>query len=147
MSEIVHINEIKSLKIHTRTENEKVNIMSQEYNLLLPHLHKDFRNKEDNYVAMSCFPPFPMSDEIENKFCDYITQTIKNSESIIIFDNVYEGHTVSCIHGIYKIISRLKLNPLNCYFISGGMEAKKFHEEYCLERGIINLINIIILNS
>lgn len=147
MSEIVYVKEIPSLRLHVKNNHGQITFDEEMYTLLLPHLHEDFKNKGDNYVAMSCFPPFPYSADIEERICKHITENIKNSDTKIIFDNVYEGHTVSCINGIYYIIDKLNLNPSQCYFVSGGMQAEKFHKEYCFYKNIPKKLNIIVLNS
>lgn len=147
MAEIVYVSEIPSLRIHAKNINNNIVLEPEKYTLLLPHLHENFRNKDDNYVAISCFPPFPFSNEVEDKFCEYITENIKNSETKIIFDNVYEGHTISCIHGIYKIIDRLNLNADRCYFISGAMQAHEFYKDYCIKYNVKQCLNVIVLNS
>lgn len=143
----VYVKEIPCLRLHPKHINDQVVAEPQIYNLLLPHLYKDFRNTSDNFVAISCFPPFPYNDDIENKYCEYIKENLVDNNTKIVFDNVYEGHTVSCINGIHKIIQRLNLNSKNCYFVSGGMEAQKFYDDFCKEKNIENKINIIILNS
>ena len=142
MNNKVYIEEIPSLRVHSAEGNN-----TEIYNLLLPHLVEEFRNKGNNYVAVTCMPPFPMDNDVENLYISYIQSNIKDDNTKIFFDNVYEGHTIASIHGIYKIIKRLNLNPTKCYFISGGMQAIEFHEEYCTNQNILNKINVIILNS
>lgn len=144
----VHIKEIPALRIHTKVNQGEVTYTTEMYNLLLPHLVEEFRNKDnETYVGVSCFPPFPFNDEIEEVVCNHIEENIVDSETKIFFDNVYEGHTVSCIHGIYKIIKKLNLDPSRCYFISGGMQAKSLYREYCISKNIEEKLNIIVLNS
>ena len=139
---IVHVKEISSLRIHNPNADN-----TEMYTLLLPHLVEEFRNSGNNYVAVSCMPPFPFNVDSENKYVEYIEANLKNSDTKIIFDNVYEGHTISCFRGIYRIVEKLKLDPKNCYFISGGMQAHEFHNKYCGIKNIHNKINIIVLNS
>lgn len=145
----VYVKEIKSLKLTARHENNGITIDSHQYNLLLPHLSKKWRNsiEGDNSVAVSCFPPFPFNDKAEGLICDYIGKNIKDENTSIFFDNVYEGHVLSCIHGIYKIIDKLQLSYDKCYFISGAIDAQKIYDDFCVRNNVIDKINIIVLNS
>lgn len=147
MTQMVYVNEIPSLKVHVYNNNNVITYKEEMYTLLLPHLCAEFRNKNDNNVAVSCFPTFPFDEHVENVICDYITSNLKDENTNIFFDNVYEGHTISCISGIHKIINKINLNPEKCYFISGGMQAQSLYNDYCDKEKIVNKINIIVLNS
>lgn len=147
MNDVVYVNEIKSCKVTWDTVDGVTTHKFKIYNLLLPHLSSKFRNKSDNNVAISCFPPFPYSVEVEDFFLNYIRNNIKDGDTNIFFDNVYEGHTTCCFNGIYGIVKKLNLNPNKCYFISGGMQANELHKEYIKNFNISEPINTIILNS
>lgn len=148
MTKPVYVKELPSLKLIIEySENEEVTITEKEYNLLLPHLSKEFRNNLDNSIGVSCFPLPVLRDIVEGKLSNYIKSRLINNNTKIFFDNVYEGHTTCCIKTIYNIISKINLDPANCYFISGGMQARELHNKFCNKYNIQNKINIIILNS
>jgi len=138
-----HVREIPSLKIKFI---DGTPCETSTYNLILPHLDSDFKNKNETYVAVSCFPPFMKRDE-DNIIFDYIKDNIVDDKTKIIFDNSYEGHILSCLPGIHKIIDEVKLDSLNCYFLSGGVQAQEIYNQWCIDNQIDNKINIIVINS
>lgn len=141
----VYVKEIKGSKFNLEYIDGQPVIKRAPYNILLPHLVERFRNKSINSVAVQCFPP--IIDKRLAAITEYIRDNRHSEDALIFFDNVYEGHITSCIHGIHSIINTLRLNPEKCYFISGGMEARQLYSEYRKKHGITKEINIIVLNS
>lgn len=144
---VVHIKEIPALRARIVNQNGNKEVERTISNLILPHLHPDFMNKPDTYAAVSCFPPFVVEKEHEDVICDYILSNIVDSDTKIIFDNVYEGHVVSCVTGIHKVIKRLELDHTKCYFITGSLEANTVYDAFCNSNSIENRINVVIINS
>lgn len=141
------IREIPALKAKIVNHSRGKEVEKSISNLILPHLHPEFSNKTDTYAAVSCFPLFVVEKEHEDVICDYILSNIVDSDTKIIFDNVYEGHVVSCVTGIHKVIKRLELDHTKCYFITGSLEANIIYNNFCNSNGIENKINVIIINS
>lgn len=141
----VYVKEIKSSIFEIEQVDGQEVVKRRPYTLLLPHLVERFRNKSINAVAVQCFPP--ITDKKLDAIKDYIRHNLHGDDTLIFFDNVYEGHITSCIHGIHNIINTLNLDPAKCYFISGGMEARQLYSEYRKKYGITKEINIIVLNS
>jgi hypothetical protein len=150
MTEKTYVKEIPCLRVDINYDERESTINKVLYNLILPHLHSEFKNKENNtYVSVSCRPIFFTNDDEKQAICDYIKQNIVDENTIVFFDNAYEGNTFSCFNGIYNIINILNLNPKKCFFLSGGMQADTHHNEFCNSHKISteNKINVIIINT
>lgn len=106
------------------------------------YTYSDDISKLKNIIAVSCFP----NDAPLEKYCDYITQR-KTNESHFLFENIYEGHVLSCLSRIYSIIDRTGIDPDRCYFLTAGLEAELLHREFCHRKDITNQIRVRVVNS
>ena len=121
-------------------------IKKEFYNLFLPHVYEEIRN-QTNFVAVNCFPPNFIDENLKKEIIKYIKENIKDDLTKIYFDNVYEGHFYACLPTILEIINILNLNPKNCYFITGAMNASTLYDEYANKYNLEDKINIIVLTS
>lgn len=138
--ELQYIKEIVSLRLDHAT-----GVGGKLYYICIPHFMDEFANHDGNIVSLTCFPPYPKTEESFNFIKKYITDNLRDSNTKIFFDNLYEGHVISCILGIHKIIDSLNIDPRNVYFFTGGIEAQKQYDQYCDKHGILNRINIRVL--
>lgn len=133
-------NEIYSIK-DLHYEDEK--IVGEHYPLVLTQILPDILKYKDNCIALYWFPVVHHNRKLVT---EYITSNLRDEDTRIFFDNIYEGNTDSCFIAIHDIINDLRINPENCYLISGGLQLKDFYEQYCNQNNITKRINLIIIN-
>jgi hypothetical protein len=136
--------ELKQSKFHNGHETVK-----NFYNFSLPHFVPKLRDATTNYVAISCFPSNLSDNKVKNSYIEYIRDNKKDDDTIIYFDNVYEGHVYSCLSFIHDIISLLNLLPANCIFVTGAMNAHELYAQWCFDKSINEheKINIFSINA
>lgn len=137
--QVQYVKEIVSLRL------SETGIGGKLYYVSVPHFTSEFIKHDNNVVSITCFPPFPKSDESFEFIKYYIGKNIKNKDTKIFFDNIYEGQVISCIIGIHKIIDALNLDSKNVYFFTGGIEAQKLYNKFCVDKQIIDKINVRVL--
>ena len=153
MDYIIDDSEIRNRPIVTEWTREiaslrfdnKSGISGSLYYICIPHCMEEFVQHDGNIIAMSCFPPFPRTSDSLDFILQYINKNVKDENTKVFFDNLHEGHVLGCIKGIHAIVKQANLNPKNIYFFSGGMEAQKLYDQYCIKHGIISKINIRVL--
>ena len=122
---------------------ENGNIIGIHYPLFLTKIMPEFNQYIHNCIALHWFP---IVHHNRGLVTEYIASKLKNKETRIFFDNIYEGNTESCYIAIHEIINELGLDAEKCYLINGGMQLREFYEQYCNENNITKRINLIIIN-
>lgn len=122
-------------------------VETEIYTLLLPHMVEELRNGHENFVAVSCMPGQLTIESVKTELFNYIKNGLKDNNTKIYFDNVYEGMVQSCVVFIHAAIENLNLNSAHCTFITGAMNAKALYDDWCELNNIVNKINILTLNG
>lgn len=83
------------------------------------------------------------------KISKYILENIKNEDTKILFEQPWEGFTRGPLIELHKLIKTLSLNPKNCFFVTCGLEARRFYDDLCIEYGIPDSerVRIIVINQ
>ena len=68
-------------------------------------------------------------------------------DSLLLFDNLYEGGVDIVVSRIHKIIDTLGLDPLKVYYSSAALDAKMLYDKFCKRDNSTYKINILSANS
>lgn len=135
---LIQTNKIQSFRVDHKNPNGFI------YPFSVLEFTMEFVNHRDNIVSLSCFPPFPSSNEALELIINYINENKKDENTLYFFDNIYEGHVLTPIHEIHKLAVRMNLDTSKIYYFTGGIQAQEIYDEFCQKNNIIEKINIRI---
>lgn len=121
---------VKEIKNSIRCDN------FESYTPMVPHIVFEFQQHENNNIGLFFSPPFIFHPAQRERIYKYLDTHIQNSETQIYFDNMWEGHVLTPVNEIHKFIYDLNLNPKNCFFFTGGLQAQHLYDDYCKQYSI-----------
>tara|TARA_E500000318_G_scaffold112057_1_gene133757 strand:+ start:12795 stop:14075 length:1281 start_codon:yes stop_codon:yes gene_type:complete len=104
----------------------------------------DYKIKNEFIYPVTVFHDSKIWSQHIDKLPNYVLNSTRNNKCKIIFDDTLEGDTLfRFIDILYSRISELNLPPKNIYYITNNLYAEKSHDEYCVEKNILEKINVI----
>lgn len=101
----------------------------------------------DKCVVINCFPTTPRREEDELDEWKAFLATHSDDQTLVIFENVYEGNVSSSLRKIYRRIPALGISRKNVIFASGAYNVAELHGRYCSEHGVTDPLEVTYVNA
>lgn len=108
----------------------------ESYTPMVPHIVFEFQKHDGNNMGLFFSPPFRFTPERREEIYTFIKNNLKDENTQIYFDNMWEGHVLTPVSEIHRFVKDLELNPKKCFFFTSGLQAHEMYNDYCVSNNI-----------
>lgn len=110
---------------------------------MIPHFFYEFNNNPNVFVIYAGPDNHPHGNLLKRDkevLRRFLTENT-NENTILCFDNLYEGNVVPEITKIHEIIKDI-INPKQVYYVSAAYNPKTIYDKFCKDNNISEKINV-----
>lgn len=117
---------------------------------MIPHFFFEFNNDksvEVIYVGLSGKKDNIRFINVDDRVLRNYLLSVTNSDTKLLFDNLYEGNVVPMVDKIYRAIDGTDIRPDQIHYFSCALDSEKHFEKYCEDFGIDEKIHVYGCNA